>query len=102
MLQCVHLLFKNHICVIHTCIHLYIFPYVIPTPEYKDGNPYRHASVVTVDVKANDHWTDLKCGLLDTQLDETVRAVKDRFVAAKSKNNYNSSDNNNNSHKRKI
>ena len=28
MLQCVQLLFKNHIYVIHTCIHTYIHAYI--------------------------------------------------------------------------
>ena len=54
--------------------------------SYKDGSQYRHASVVMVDVKVND----LKRGL---QLDEPVRAVKDRFGAAKSNNSYSNSNN---------
>ena len=34
MLQCVHLLFKNHIYVIHTCIHTYIHAYIHTYIQY--------------------------------------------------------------------
>mmetsp|Transcript_13354 Transcript_13354/g.20020 ORF Transcript_13354/g.20020 Transcript_13354/m.20020 type:complete len:371 (+) Transcript_13354:35-1147(+) len=46
---------------------------------YSSTEEEKKASIVTVDVKENNHWTDLVCGVDETQLDESVEQVKKRF-----------------------
>ena len=35
---------------------------------------------ITVDVGLNAHWTDLVCGVHDTQLNETADSLKARYL----------------------
>jgi hypothetical protein len=39
---------------------------------------------ITVDIGLNDHWTDLVCGVRDTQLNETADSLKARFYQSHS------------------
>ena len=38
------------------------------------------AVIITVDVCLNHHWTDLVCGVDDTQMKESVEQLKDKFM----------------------
>ena len=40
---------------------------------------------ITVDIGLNEHWTDLVCGVQDTQLNETADALKNRYNTQKLK-----------------
>jgi hypothetical protein len=40
---------------------------------------------ILVDVKLNNHWSDLACGIDDTQLDESVDSLRARFLALAAK-----------------
>jgi len=39
----------------------------------------KNATIFTVDVKENNHWTDLVCGVDESQLDKTVEEIKQIF-----------------------
>lgn len=40
--------------------------------------------IFTVDVLINEHWTDLVCGIDNSQLDENVTILKSKFLKLKS------------------
>ena len=44
-----------------------------------------YAVKITVDIMLNEHWTDLVCGVEDTQLEETVEQLKERYNKMKSR-----------------
>jgi hypothetical protein len=43
------------------------------------------AVIVTVDVHLNEHWTDLVCGVKDTQLDTPANVLKMQYEKGKKK-----------------
>ncbi len=44
-----------------------------------------HCVKVKVDVQGNNHWTDVVCGLDDTQYDQTIDQIKVKFASGGSK-----------------
>ena len=44
-----------------------------------------HCIKITVDVMLNDHWTDLVCGVDDTQLQEPVVILRRKFAESTKK-----------------
>jgi hypothetical protein len=41
------------------------------------------AVIITVDVCLNEHWTDLACGVDDTQMNESMESLKVRHELLK-------------------